>query len=166
MLQASGSSCVKSKLCLIITLLAFVGAGFYCRPLMAEDGRESKEKKGKIASSKKKTEAKSGSEQEAIEDRDMFLKEEAANARFLPDIYRCSECGYEQDEPGFCPDHNEIELVQVLARGRDPIEPGELDGNEDILVDVPLKNLEFRKEAALGNASETQDSGKISPKSK
>ena len=162
MLQAPEPSCAKLKSYVMIALLAMVGAGLYCQPLMAEKAEESKDRKSKKVTAKKK-EVKSESAQEAVEDQDMFLKEEEANARFLPDIFRCPECGYEQDEAGFCPDHNEIELVQVLSRGRDPLEPVELDGNEDILVDVPLKNLEFRKDAALGVASETLNSEKTSP---
>lgn len=85
----------------------------------------------------------------------LFLKEEKANLQYMPDIYRCPECGYEQDEPGSCPDHNKIELIKIISKARDPLAPAELDGNEDIIVDIPLKNLEFRKETILKTATES-----------
>lgn len=144
----------KSKTMILLTLLAFLGAGFsYQARLLAEKAEKAKAggKAKKTASSKKEV------VDETVKDEDLFLKEEEVNLKFLPDIYRCSECGYEQDEPGYCPDHNEVELIKVLAKGRDPLEPSELDGNEDILVDIPLKNLEFRKDAVLSTASESQE---------
>ena len=74
-----------------------------------------------------------------------FLPDAEENRDFLPELFRCSECGYEQDEEGSCPDHTEIELIKVLSRGRDPLEPPELDGNEDIIVDIPMRGMQFRK---------------------
>ncbi len=153
MLQLVTSTRVKAVA--MITLLAFYGAGFsYHCPLFAQDSQESVSTK-KARKSAKKSDGKKKVESEEEKSEELFLPEEEANQKFLPDIYRCPECGYEQDEPGFCPDHNEIELVKILAAGRDPLEPSELDGNEDILVDIPLKNLEFRKEAVLKNASDS-----------
>ncbi len=75
----------------------------------------------------------------------LFLPEAADNQTYLPDIFRCPECGYEQDEPGTCPDHGETELIKVLSKGKNPLAPPELDGNEDLLVDVPLTGLVLRK---------------------
>lgn len=147
----------RSKTVVMITLLALLGAGFSSvQPVFAQ-GSEKAKVADKSKKSSKKTDAKASDAEISEKDEDLFLKEEEANLKFLPDIYRCSECGYEQDEPGFCPDHNEVELVKVLAKGRDPLEPAELDGNEDILVDIPLKNLEFRKDAVLSTASESED---------
>lgn len=154
----------RSKTVVMITLLAFLGAGFsYVQPVFAQGSEKAKTAEKGTKSSKKsskKSDVKASDAEVSEKDEDLFLKEEEANLKFLPDIYRCSECGYEQDEPGFCPDHNEVELVKVLAKGRDPLEPAELDGNEDILVDIPLKNLEFRKDAVLKTASESEDLNK------
>jgi hypothetical protein len=153
----------RLKTVAMITLLAVYGAGFsYHCPLSAQNSEESVSGKSKSKSGKKSDKKKKIEEAEEKTE-ELFLPEEEANQKFLPDIYRCPECGYEQDEPGFCPDHNEVELVKILAAGRDPLEPSELDGNEDILVDIPLKNLEFRKEAVLKNAS---DSPNIKPEKK
>ncbi|GAB4282083.1 MAG: hypothetical protein Kow0029_27450 [Candidatus Rifleibacteriota bacterium] len=141
--------CLKKSLALI-TLAVLFGSGFSaCSQLNAAERKLAKEPV-------KKAEVKTEESPDEPSD-DLFLKEIEANEKFLPDIYRCPECGYEQDEMGFCPDHNEIELVKVISRGRDPMEPSELDGNEDIVVDIPLKNLEFRKEAVFDNASNSQE---------
>lgn len=103
--------------------------------------------------SRKKTERKAA-DKDAWKDQEaktglqesLFLQEGEKMIDYVPDIYRCPECGYEQDEPGTCPDHNTLELVKVISKGRDPLEPAEFDGNEDIIVDVPLKNLLFKKD--------------------
>lgn len=142
----------KIRVALFVLTLA-VSAGFSYNGLSAQSTAKDTGK-GKKAASRKKADAEE--EKKKASGEDLFLTEQAANANFLPDIYRCAECGYEQDEPGFCPDHTEAELVKVPARGRDPLEPVELDGNEDILVDIPLRNLEFRKDAVLKNASEAE----------
>ncbi|NLM18183.1 MAG: hypothetical protein GX221_10745 [Candidatus Riflebacteria bacterium] len=62
---------------------------------------------------------------------------------FFPDIYRCPECGYEQDIPGKCPDHPFSDLLKTFAKTQNPLEPTELDGNEDLIADIPLSNLTF-----------------------
>ncbi|NLI78056.1 MAG: hypothetical protein GX442_16685 [Candidatus Riflebacteria bacterium] len=82
------------------------------------------------------------------EENGLFLPEVADNQTYLPDIFRCPECGYEQDEPGTCPDHGETELIKILSKGKNPLAPPELDGNEDLLVDVPLTGLVLRKTPA------------------
>ncbi len=148
----------------MIALLAVAGAGFSgldlvplepARRVFAQDNRS----KTRPASDKTKTRAKkAGKDQSAEEKKEepMFLQEADKTASFLPDIYRCPECGYEQDEEGNCPDHSAIVLIKVLSAGRDPLAPAELDGNEDIIVDVPLKNIEFRKEAVTTPAIDTE----------
>ncbi len=118
-------------------------------PKEAENAKSGTRKK-KTAADKKKSQVQ--------EDEDaMFLKDAEKAMTYLPDIFRCPECGYEQDEPGNCPDHNTIELIKVLSRGRDPLEPAELDGNEDLIVDIPLKDLQFRKDVVVPVASETPE---------
>lgn len=142
----------SKKVLLTTTLIALLGAGFsYYSPLLAST-KAARAEKGK-KSAKKKSDSADKTVDVGIDDKELFLRESEVNVQFLPDIFKCPECGYEQDEEGFCPDHNEAELVKVLAKGRDPLEPSEFDGNEDIVVDIPLKNLEFRKEAILQNAS-------------
>ena len=84
---------------------------------------------------------------------ELFLKEGKANQQFLPDIFRCPECGYEQDEPGSCPDHDESALVLVRSKGKNPLEPPEVDGNEDIVVDIPLTGLSLKKAATASGAA-------------
>jgi len=119
-----------------------------------EDARLSKEKrlqkeerakrKGKV---KGKGKGKGGESATAPEEpeTELFLPETAADQVYLPDIFRCSECGYEQDEPGTCPDHEEVQLIKVLSKGRNPLEPAEFDGNEDLIVDIPITGLTVRK---------------------
>ncbi len=99
-------------------------------------------KKGEAGKSDKK-EGKDATAPE--EEEGLFLAETPETQTWLPDIWRCPECGYEQDEPGTCPDHGETELVKVLAKGKNPLAPAELDGNEDLVVDIPLTGLVLRK---------------------
>ncbi len=154
---------LKDRKLRILTLLALMGAGFsyfdglplsgqtriQAAPKASESSKGSARRK-KAATDKKKAQVQ--------EDEDaMFLKDAEKAMTYLPDIFRCPECGYEQDEPGNCPDHNTIELVKVLSRGRDPLEPAELDGNEDLIVDIPLKGLQFRKDVVVPVASETPE---------
>lgn len=73
-----------------------------------------------------------------------FLFDRVKDLDFMPNIFRCLDCGYEQDQEGFCPDHTETSLIIVPDRTRDPLEPVELDGNEDLIVDMPLSGLKFR----------------------
>ncbi len=104
--------------------------------------REKKEKK------EKKEEKEKDEEKEGKKDQ-LFLPEPDDSQTYVPEIFRCSECGYEQDEPGKCPDHDETELIMVRSKGRNPLEPPEVDGNEDIAVDFPLTNLMFKKTVAV-----------------
>lgn len=99
----------------------------------------------------------------------LFLKEGAGQEKFLPDVYRCPECGYEQDESGACPDHDQFALVKVLSQGKNPLAPTEVDGNEDLIVDIPLTGLTLRTVSSteVATASEALDksgSGKKFPK--
>ena len=150
---------LQNKSIKMLTLLAVIGAGFssFDSFPQIELGRKAfaqtvnKKKTGK---KKKKTETTKQASEKSEDEDSLFLKEAEKAREFLPDIFRCPECGYEQDEPGTCPDHNTMELVKVLARGRDPLEPAELDGNEDIIVDIPLKDLQFKKENVVPTASE------------
>lgn len=147
-----------------ITLFAVAGAGFSVLDVIPiEPARRvfAQESKNKAATSrdKVKARAKKGAKDQPVEVKQqepMFLQEADKSASFLPDIYRCPECGYEQDEEGNCPDHTTITLVKILSAGRDPLAPAELDGNEDIIVDVPLKNIEFRKEAVTTPATDSE----------
>jgi len=146
-----------------IALFAVAGAGFSgldvvslepARRVFAQESRTKAEPRDKVKVRAKK----SGKDQpvEVKQAEPMFLQEADKSATFMPDIYRCPECGYEQDEEGNCPDHTTISLVKVLSAGRDPLAPAELDGNEDIIVDVPLKNIEFRKEAETTPATDSE----------
>ncbi len=143
----------------MIALLAIVGAGFSSldqsilvspvgRIFAADKEIAAGKKKGetdKKSETRERKKKEKGQEQEKKDD-SMFLQDAEKAIDYLPDIFRCPECGYEQDEAGTCPDHNTIELVRILSRGKDPLEPSELDGNEDIIVDFPLKDLQFRKQ--------------------
>lgn len=147
-----------------IALFAIIGAGFSgldvvslepARRVFAQESR----KKETTPRDKLKVRAKKSNKDESAEvkkEEPVFLQESDQTASFMPDIYRCPECGYEQDEAGNCPDHTAITLVKVLSAGRDPLAPAELDGNEDIIVDVPLKNIEFRKEAVTTPATDSK----------
>ncbi|HEY9070679.1 MAG TPA: hypothetical protein VIV61_10520 [Candidatus Ozemobacteraceae bacterium] len=95
--------------------------------------------------------AKTSDKEEASED--LFLREGKDNQKFLPDIFRCPECGYEQDEPGTCPDHDESPLVLVRSQGKNPLEPPDVDGNEDIVVDIPLTGLSLKKAPVASGTS-------------
>lgn len=146
----------------LLTLLALLGAGFslFTSPgiFSAKVCAAKKETltQKKKSESVKKSEARSKKKAESdTEDETMFLKDSEKAIDYLPEIYRCPECGYEQDFSGTCPDHSTLALIKILSRGRDPLEPAELDGNEDIIVDIPLKNLQFRKDT--GTATPTKD---------
>jgi hypothetical protein len=144
--QSGFFSFLPCKLFMSATLVALLGTGMLAEcPVNAAEQQKND-----------KTEEES---EELLDENseNLFLKEEEANVKYMPDIFRCPECGYEQDEPGFCPDHNKIELIKIISKARDPLAPPELDGNEDIIVDIPLKNLEFRKETVLKTASESEN---------
>jgi len=136
------------------TLISFAATGLFVfilfNPItdvfaqaVAKSEKVSKKKTERKASDK--SSRKEASEPDKLQE-SLFLQENEKMIDYVPEIYRCSECGYEQDEPGTCPDHNTLELVKVISKARDPLEPAELDGNEDIIVDIPLKNLLFKKE--------------------
>lgn len=111
---------------------------------------ESKKRREKTSDKEKKTDSTEAEES----GEDLFLREGKENQKFLPDIFRCPECGYEQDEPGTCPDHDESVLILVRSKGKNPLEPSEVDGNEDIVVDIPLTGLSLKKAApASGTVS-------------
>ena len=138
----------------IITLLVFAGAGFSVLDNLSlpfiknasrlEAARRSK-KSNKSNKSDKKSESKKDSNEKLNEDDSGFLADKDKARSYMPDIYRCPDCGYEQDEEGYCPDHATLELVKVISNPKDPMAPSELDGNEDILVDVHL-NIVFKKD--------------------
>ncbi len=140
----------KFRIIAIITLLSFYGAGF-C--VLDNSGSDLKLKYSVDAASKrnsrknkkdsKKSESKKAVEEQK-EDTELLMDNELAR-NYMPDIYRCPDCGYEQDEPGNCPDHVTLELIKIISDPKDPLAPAELDGNEDILVDVPL-NIQFKKD--------------------
>lgn len=145
----------------LLTLLAILGAGFSSldsipqfamttRLVAAPAAKETR----RVTRKKKKAESDKKDSAQVDED-SRFLKDTEKTVAFLPEIFRCPECGYEQDEPGICPDHNTFELIKILTRGRDPLEPAEFDGNEDLIVDIPLKDLQFKKDAVVPTASDT-----------
>ncbi|OQA24262.1 MAG: hypothetical protein BWY59_02276 [Verrucomicrobia bacterium ADurb.Bin345] len=136
--------------------VCFISAVFACLLLAghpAEAGRASQDTKKKQEKPASK-EKESGSVEADEGGEELFLREGKENQKFLPDIYRCPECGYEQDEPGTCPDHDESALVLVRSKGKNPLEPSDVDGNEDIVVDIPLTGLSIKKAApASGTVS-------------
>ncbi len=147
----------------MIALLAILGAGFSSLDSFPQltAGRRvfAQTVTKKTVKKKKKADAVEKKKKTTEEDSTFIMDTEKARD-YLPDIYRCPECGYEQDEPGTCPDHNTMELIKVLSRGRDPLEPAELDGNEDLIVDIPLKDLQFKKEIVVPAATETVETAK------
>ena len=152
----------KYKSIAIITLLVFGSAGFsflddfnlnsdssvlYAARRTNRNSNKSSSSSNKNSSKTKKSESKSKSS-EKIDDSSLnndLLMDNEKSRDYMPDIYRCPDCGYEQDEAGFCPDHTTLELVKIISDVKNPLAPSELDGNEDILVDVPL-NIDFKKD--------------------
>ncbi len=143
----------KFKTICILTLLVFSSAGFsflddFSSNLIAKSRVEAarRSRKSKSNSNSKKTEKKEDKKSEKEDNNDLGLLQDNDKSKdYMPDIYRCPDCGYEQDEPGFCPDHTTLELIKIISNPNDPLSPTELDGNEDILVDVPL-NIDFKKD--------------------
>ena len=144
----------KLKYICILTLLVFGSAGFSFLDNLGivsgegarlEAARRSRKSSNKSKKTDKKSDDKSSDSSEESKDDSGLLQDLDKAKSYMPDIYRCPDCGYEQDEPGFCPDHSTLELVKVISDVKDPLAPTELDGNEDILVDVPL-HLEFKKD--------------------
>lgn len=127
-------------------ILAIVTTDSEAAPAAKSDPRSAREalNRGRDRREKdKKPEAKKESADPESSD-SLFLPETAENQSHVAELYRCPDCGYEQDEAGFCPDHDEQKLVQVLSQGKNPFAPAEVDGNEDLLVDLPLSGLQFR----------------------
>lgn len=118
--------------------------------------KRERERKGGTTDPKKDKDAKKA---EAKKQDSVFLPEKEETEQYTPDLWRCPDCGYEQDEAGICPDH--AELVQVLAKGKNPFEAPELDGNEDLIVDIPLPTMKYYATAsraadlASGTAQQT-----------
>ncbi len=141
---------VKFRYIAILTLLSFCGAGFSILDNSGSDFREkySASAASKRNSKKNKKESKKSEKKDDVEekkeDTELLMDNELARD-YMPDIYRCPDCGYEQDEPGYCPDHVSLELIKIISDPKDPLAPSELDGNEDILVDIPL-NIQFKKD--------------------
>ncbi|MFZ2955539.1 MAG: hypothetical protein WA705_01385 [Candidatus Ozemobacteraceae bacterium] len=165
----------RISLLVIFSLMLLAGSGVYqieaasrsrseTSPTSREIGNDRNKKRGTAArgaDSKKKEKGAKNSDQKTKEDEseEIFLVETKENQAYLPDIYRCSECGYEQDEAGTCPDHEETALVLVRSKGKNPLEPAEVDGNEDLIVDMPVTGLAFKKSAPAGIASSTVQAG-------
>ena len=168
----------------IITLLVFGSAGFsflddfnlnsdssvlYAARRTNRNSNKSSSSSNKNSSKTKKSESKSKSS-EKIDDSSLnndLLMDNEKSRDYMPDIYRCPDCGYEQDEAGFCPDHTTLELVKIISDVKNPLAPSELDGNEDILVDVPL-NIDFKKdelEKKVDESESKKDEKKDSKKS-
>ncbi len=144
----------KLKYISIITLLIFAGAGFSFldnfgivsgNSSRLEAARRSRKSSNKSKKTENKSDEKSKDSDSEIKDDSGLLQDNDKAKSYMPDIYRCPDCGYEQDEPGFCPDHSSLELVKVISDSKNPLAPTEFDGNEDILVDVPL-HIEFKKD--------------------
>lgn len=136
----------------ILTLLFVFGAGFcfldnFSISIGSLSPVEAARKAKKTGNKSKKTEKKSETNKntETLSDDSSFLIDNEKAKDYMPDIFRCPDCGYEQDEEGYCPDHSSLKLVKIISNPNDPLAPQELDGNEDILVDVPL-NIEFKKD--------------------
>lgn len=139
---------VSVCVCVLEYSVSFFAVNISMNCVYANSSEENSGQARKSASRNKKAMSENNretDEADSIVDISDFPEESVDNRSFFPDVYRCPECGYEQDEEGVCPDHFSTELVKILSRGRNPIAPLELDGNEDIIVDVPLRNLEFNK---------------------
>ena len=147
----------KYKRIALITLLVFGSAGFSfldgfnfnsASSVLEAARRSNKNSSSKKTSSKtKKNESKKETSKNTDDSslNNELLMDNEKSRDYMPDIFRCPDCGYEQDEAGFCPDHTTLELVKIISDIKNPLAPSELDGNEDILVDVPL-NIDFKKD--------------------
>ncbi len=148
----------KYKRIVLITLLVFGSAGFSflddfnlnnpssVLEAARRSNKNSSNKKSNSSSKTKKTESKTETSKNTDDSSNNELLMDNEKSRdYMPDIFRCPDCGYEQDEAGFCPDHTTLELVKIISDVKNPLAPSELDGNEDILVDVPL-NIDFKKD--------------------
>lgn len=142
-------SWIGASLFSVVLSVLLLAASPFCEA--AEKGKKSDKssvsEKKKSPEKRTRAEKNSDSPESGDEGEDLFLREGKDNQKFLPDIFRCPECGYEQDEPGTCPDHDESALILVRSKGKNPLEPSEVDGNEDIIVDIPLTGLSLKKSA-------------------
>ena len=142
----------------IVTLLVFGSAGFsFLDEFKINNGlskveaarrsnrNNSNKSSNKTSNKSKKADSKSKSEEKEESTNNELLMDNEKSRDYMPEIFRCPDCGYEQDEAGFCPDHTTLELVKIISDIKNPLAPSELDGNEDILVDVPL-NIDFKKD--------------------
>ena len=158
----------KYKSVILIALFAFCGAGFsFFGESIASDSLGSSlyaaSKRTKKNSKKSEKKADEEKKETKKEDDSELLQDNEKSRDYMPDIYRCPDCGYEQDEAGFCPDHVSLALVKVITDNKDPLAPSEYDGNEDILVDVPL-NIQFKKDEIESKKNEENQNQKKSIK--
>lgn len=168
----------KFKILLLISVCV-MGDSMFSLPFKSADCTSSvlyAREKSKPKQSSKKSNKKSGSKNEktksspqdaasALSPDDLgHLPEPDLAKNYVPDIYRCPDCGYEQDVSGTCPDHTTVDLVIIRDKARNPLAPVEYDGNEDIIVDIPLKNVVFKKEILEENKAEESNDSKTDTK--
>lgn len=159
----------KFKILLLISVCV-MGDSMFSLPFKSADCTSSvlyAREKSKPKQSSKKSNKKSGSKNDKIKvgaDDLGHLPEPDLAKNYVPDIYRCPDCGYEQDVSGTCPDHPTVDLVIIRDKARNPLAPVEYDGNEDIIVDIPLKNVVFKKEILEDNKAEESNDSKTDTK--
>lgn len=159
----------KFKILLLISVCV-LGDSMFSLPFKSADCTSSvlfAREKSKPKQSSKKSNKKSGSKNDKIKvgaDDLGHLPEPDLAKNYVPDIYRCPDCGYEQDVSGTCPDHPTVDLVIIRDKARNPLAPVEYDGNEDIIVDIPLKNVVFKKEILEDNKAEESNDSKTDTK--
>lgn len=159
----------KFKILLLISVCV-LGDSMFSLPFKSADCTSSvlfAREKSKPKQSSKKSNKKPDSKNDKIKvgaDDLGHLPEPDLAKNYVPDIYRCPECGYEQDISGTCPDHTTVDLVIIRDKARNPLAPVEYDGNEDIIVDIPLKNVVFKKEILEDNKEEESNDSKTDTK--
>lgn len=159
----------KFKILLLISVCV-LGDSMFSLPFKSADCTSSvlfAREKSKPKQSSKKSNKKPDSKNDKIKvgaDDIGHLPEPDLAKNYVPDIYRCPDCGYEQDVSGTCPDHTTVDLVIIRDKARNPLAPVEYDGNEDIIVDIPLKNVVFKKEILEENKAEESNDSKTDTK--
>lgn len=159
----------KFKILLLISVCV-LGDSMFSLPFKSADCTSSvlyAREKSKPKQSSKKSNKKPDSKNDKIKvgaDDLGHLPEPDLAKNYVPDIYRCPDCGYEQDVSGTCPDHPTVDLVIIRDKARNPLAPVEYDGNEDIIVDIPLKNVVFKKEILEENKAEESNDSKTDTK--
>lgn len=159
----------KFKILLLISVCV-MGDSMFSLPFKSADCTSSvlyAREKSKPKQSSKKSNKKPDSKNDKIKvgaDDLGHLPEPDLAKNYVPDIYRCPDCGYEQDVSGTCPDHPTVDLVIIRDKARNPLAPVEYDGNEDIIVDIPLKNVVFKKEILEENKAEESNDSKTDTK--